>query len=166
MATCWPQCSYSDAARADICCTALISRIVYTSGAPSGWPVYAGQGYNVDNVGDQVCLNARKAETWRCGTIQNDNAYICYQYYQNGTCQIWFYEQRLASYASMYGDSGGATHSPLQVPSYSVVAYGVHSGCYGTWQGDTCNGFGIYSHIYRVSQELGVTVCSAVNECW
>jgi hypothetical protein len=164
-ATCWPQCNYSDAARGGNINNTYASKIVYGQGAPNGWPVNTAQGYNVDNVGDQVCLNARKAELWRCGTIQNDNAYICYEFNPNGTCKIWFNEMRTASYASMYGDSGGAVHSPLQVPSYSVVAYGVHSGCTLTFQTDTCDGFGIYSHIYRVSQELGVTVCSAINPC-
>jgi hypothetical protein len=161
-ATCWPQCNYSDAARGGNINSIYASRKVYSTGVPAGYQVSSAQGYNGDNNGNYVCLNARKAELWRCGYIQNDNAYVCYQ---GNPCTIWFWEQRLASYASMYGDSGGAVHSNLLAPQYtSVTALGVHSGCTNL-QGLNCVGNGIYSHIYRVAQELGVVVCSAFNPC-
>lgn len=166
MANCWPNCLWSDAARADICCTALVSRLVYRSNDENGRNVTNAQGYNGDNVGDQVCLNAQKTEGWRCGTITDDDEYICFPAYPGGPCAYWFLEQRIASYAAQSGDSGGAVHSPQLNPSQTVIAYGVQSGCFGlNPQTGLCAGNATYSHIYRVGQELGVVVCSLWNPC-
>jgi streptogrisin C len=163
-ATCWPQCLYSDAARAGELNSTFSGNRVYVSGNATGRYVTSSQQLNGDNVGHYTCLNARRAEAWRCGYIQSDNAYVCYQRDANGYCTIWFREMRLASFANAYGDSGGAVHSGFT--GRGVVAYGVESGCTSMPNGDTCSGLGIYSHIARVLSELGNwSVCSAVTPC-
>jgi hypothetical protein len=163
-ATCWPQCQYSDAARAGELNATYSGNRVYLSGNATGRYVTSSQALFADNYGNYVCLNARRAEAWRCGYIQSDNAFVCYQYDQYGNCTIWFHEQRLASFANAYGDSGGAVHSAFT--GRGVVAYGVESGCTYMPNGDTCSGYGIYSHIARVLSELGGWyVCSSITPC-
>ncbi|HYN50794.1 MAG TPA: hypothetical protein VES62_07695 [Thermoleophilaceae bacterium] len=157
MQTCYPQCYYSDSGRADICCFSLISRIVYDQNYPAGREVSYAQYLDADDIGDIVCLNARRSLSWRCGNIQA----IGYWQYPDGT---WFLQQRFANYANKTGDSGGAVHSAKLPPSNRVIAYGVESGCTAI-SGDTCVGWGIYSHIYHASLDMGVTVCSVVNPC-
>jgi streptogrisin C len=163
-ATCWPQCNYSDAARAGELNATFSGNRVYVSGNATGRHVTSSQARFDDNNGNYTCLNARRAEAWRCGYIQSDSAFVCYQRDANGNCTIWFTEMRLASFANAYGDSGGAVHSAFT--GRGVVAYGVESGC--TWMpnGDTCSGLGIYSHIANVLSELGSwSVCSAITPC-
>lgn len=163
-ATCWPSCQYSDAARAGELNATYSSNRVYLSGNATGRYVTGSQALNADNRGDYTCLNARRSESWRCGYIENDNAYVCYQYNQYGNCTIWYTEQRLASFPNANGDSGGAVHSAYT--GRGVVAYGVESGCTYMPNGDTCSGYGIYSHIARVLSELGGwSVCSSVTPC-
>jgi hypothetical protein len=71
---------------------------------------------------------------------------------------------RFASYASMFGDSGGAVHSAII--GGGVRAYGVHSGCTWLGQDDVCYGLGIYSHIAHVLWELGqLALCTANAPC-
>lgn len=156
--TCWPSCNYSDAARAGNINTTYASHKVYQSGNANGVSVTVQQGYNADDIGDYVCLNARKAEAWRCGYIQS----IATMCYEGDPCTLWFLEQRFANYASQYGDSGGAVHSAIITSG--VRAYGVHSGCTNLVNG-VCQGYGVYSHIYRIGQELGVSVCTVTNPC-
>jgi streptogrisin C len=163
-ATCWPHCQHSDAARAGELNTTFSGNRVYLSGNAAGRLVTSSQALNGDNYGNYTCLNARRAEAWRCGYIQSDNAYVCYAYDQNGNCTIWFTEMRLASFANAYGDSGGAVHSGFT--GRGVVAYGVESGCTSMPNGDTCAGLGIYSHIANAISELGGwSICSAVTPC-
>jgi len=71
---------------------------------------------------------------------------------------------RFATYPSKYGDSGGAVQSPV-TPTFRVVAYGIHSGCTNLGADDWCDGLSIYSHIYRIGQELAITVCTTANPC-
>ena len=87
--TCWPTCTYSDAARAGNISTTYASHKVYQSGNANGVSVTVQQGFNADDIGDTVCLNARKAEAWRCGTIQSIGT-MCYQ---GNPCTLWFEEQ-------------------------------------------------------------------------
>jgi streptogrisin C len=163
-ATCWPQCNFSDAARAGELNSTFSGNRVYVSGNATGRHVTGSQGRFDDNYGNYTCLNARRAEAWRCGYIQSDNAFVCYQRAANGSCTIWFTEMRLASFANAYGDSGGAVHSSFT--GRGVVAYGVESGCTSMPNGDTCSGLGIYSHIANVLTELGNwSVCSALTPC-
>lgn len=152
-ATCWPQCNYSDAARAGNISSTYASEDVYLT-TTSTFNVTGSQGYNDDDEGDITCINARRAG-YDCGYIENIGT-MSYG-------SVWFYEMRFASFQSYYGDSGGAVHS---YPSgyYNVVAYGIESGCTDL-EGDVCVGYGVYSHIYRVLQELGGSICSSYNPC-
>jgi hypothetical protein len=152
-ATCWPQCNYSDAARAGNISSTYASEDVYLT-TTSTFNVTGSQGYNGDDEGDITCINARRAG-YDCGYIENIGT-MSYG-------SVWFYEMRFASYQSYYGDSGGAVHS---YPSgyYNVVAYGIQSGCTDL-DGDVCVGYGVYSHIYRVLQEIGGSVCSTYDTC-
>lgn len=165
-ANCWPNCLYSDALRAGELFANYSSYRVYRTPS-SNTPVKAVQGFNGDFIGMQTCLNGRRqiGDTgWRCGVLDEINR-VDY-----GT--IYFLEQRYATYNAYNGDSGGAIHSPLI--NSGVTAYGVQSGCEDftpppggvagceTWE---VNGRGIYSHIYRVRTELGVTICSQVSPC-
>jgi hypothetical protein len=112
------------------------------------------QSTSQDDPGDVTCLNARKAEPVRCGTIHSIGRIT----YAGG---VYFDGMRFATYASQYGDSGGATHSPL---GSGVTAYGVQSGC-TNMVGTVCQGYGVYSHIGYIVAELGVTVCTLSNPC-
>jgi hypothetical protein len=156
--TCWPSCTYSDSARAGDVNATYASYKVYLHGNASGVSVSSSQALNADDIGDYTCLNARMATSWRCGSIQSIGT-VCYQ---GNPCTLWFDEQRFANYASQYGDSGGAVHSAII--SYGVRAYGVHSGCTNLVSG-VCQGNGIYGHIARINQELGVTVCTVSAPC-
>jgi hypothetical protein len=152
-ATCWPQCNYSDAARAGNVSSTYASQKVYLT-TSSTFNVTGSQGYNGDDEGNITCINARRSG-YDCGYIDHI-----------GTMNyggVWFYEMRFATYQSYYGDSGGAVHS---YPSgyYNVVAYGVQSGCTDLEDG-VCVGLGVYSHIYRVLQEIGGSVCSTNDPC-
>lgn len=159
-ATCYPSCQYSDAARGAVVPSGYYSNWVYAAGDSNGKQVWYPQALNGDGKGYYVCLNARRAEAWRCGYIEVQKATVCYERDAQGNCTVWFDEQRLASFPNKVGDSGGAVHSAEQ--SYSrVIAYGIESGCtYLPPGSDTCQGWGIYSHIARVQAELGVTVCA------
>lgn len=162
--TCWPQCQFSDAARAGELNATYTSNRVYLSGNATGRYVTNSQALNGDNNGNYVCLNARRAEAWRCGYIQSDSATVCYERDSSGNCTIWYDQQRLASFANKYGDSGGAVHGAFT--GRGVVALGVESGCTYMPDGDTCSGYGIYGHIARVLSELdGWFVCSALTPC-
>jgi hypothetical protein len=158
MQTCWPQCTYSDSGRADICCFSLISNIVYDNNYPAGRIVDYAQPQDADDPGDFVCLNGRRSLMWRCGTIYSIG------YWDYGG--VWFLQQRFATYANKVGDSGGAVHSAMYPPYNRVKAYGIQSGCTDVApDGVTCEGHGIYSHIYHVRLDMGVTVCSVLNPC-
>jgi hypothetical protein len=106
-----------------------------------------------------TCLNARKSEAYtRCGYISWKGTWT----YPGG---IYFEDLRFATYAHKVGDSGGAVHSG-PTASFTVVAYGVHSGCTGSVSSSSnCTGYSIYSHIARVNQELGTSVCTTANPC-
>jgi hypothetical protein len=161
IATCWPQCNWSDAARGGNVPTSMHGQAVYGSASDSGWwPVKDEQGWDADHIGDAVCLNARKAAAVRCGTLR----YIGRICYQGNPCTLWFDNMRFADYASQYGDSGGATHSGY-TPS-GVTAYGVQSGCTNPDQSTgVCLGYGVYSHIARIGVELGILTCSTQYPC-
>lgn len=155
--TCWPTCNVSDAARGGWINTDVSYRIYYTSGLDvPGWPVFGTQAFDGDDEGQIVCLSGRKAAAIRCGEIES----IGRMTYGS----VYFDEQRFASYASQYGDSGGGTHSALV--ANGVRAYGVASGCTNLNAATgVCEGLAVYSHIFRVAQELGVTVCTTANSC-
>jgi hypothetical protein len=160
-ATCWPHCNYSDAARAGELNANFSSFHVY-NGPNSRVAVTASQCTNCDLKGDYTCLNARRTAGWRCGTI-NDIRRVDYG-------NVYFWEQRYATFPAYNGDSGGAVHS--HIINYGVRAHGIQSGCEdwggapGCEPGDgRLNGRAIYSHIARVSQELGVTVCTSSAPC-
>lgn len=161
--TCWPQCQYSDAARAGNINNTYASYKVYNTSNNNlgGTSVTMSQGMDQDGIGDYTCLNARKASGWRCGSLQAIGT-VCYQ---GDPCTLWFDEMRFASYASMYGDSGGAVHSAIIVGG--VRAYGVHSGCTNLGGDDVCYGQGIYSHIAHILNELGpgLSVCTSQSPC-
>lgn len=153
-ATCWPNCNYSDAARGGNISNTYASNKVYLTSTLT-FSVTGRQGFNADDEGDITCINARRAG-YDCGNIVSI-----------GTMDyggVWFYEQRFANYQSYYGDSGGAVHS-YPGSYYTVQAYGVHSGCTNLQNQNTCIGYGVYSHIYRVLQELGGSICSSSNPC-
>lgn len=166
-ATCWPNCTYSDSARAgELNATYSSNRVYRTSTSTAA--VALVQGFNADDIGDQTCLNGRRTNNWRCGVI-DDIRRVDYG-------NVWFLEQRYATFAAYNGDSGGAVHSPYQVcqtptcPGSGVVAYGVQSGCedFGGVEGcepGEVSGRGIYSHIYRVRTELGVALCTISAPC-
>jgi hypothetical protein len=155
-ATCWPNCLYSDAARGGNINSTFASNHVFRNNAT--WPVAAVQPRNADDVGDVTCLNARKNNSIRCGTITSIGS-ICY----TGNPTVCFDEMRFANYSSAFGDSGGAVHSAFVNPG--VTAYGGHSGCTNLAGDGTCIGRGVYSHIARITQELGVSVCRTGNSC-
>jgi hypothetical protein len=158
-ATCWPQCNYSDAARAGNLSATYASTKVWLNNLGQMRNIGASQGLNGDDEGDMTCLNARRSEaSARCGFIDHIGRID----YPGG---VYFLEMRFATYASMYGDSGGAVHSPVRSPNYDYMAYGVQSGCTNLGSDDVCYGFGVYSHIYRVTQELQVTVCTTASPC-
>jgi hypothetical protein len=158
--SCWPACTYSDAARGGNINNTYASYKVYQSGNSAGVSVTASQALNADDPGDYTCLNARMATGWRCGTI-NSIGTMCYQ---GNPCTLWFDEQRFATYADQSGDSGGAVHSAII--SGGVRAYGVQSGCTNLQNG-VCAGYSVYSHIARILQELGpgLTVCTWTATC-
>ena len=165
-ATCYPACQYSDAARAGELNTTYSANRVYAPPAayPNGRLIHSSMALNADDPQDYVCLNARRAEGWRCGYIQSVNATVCYERDVNGNCTVWFDEQRLANFANKNGDSGGGVHTG--VTGGGVYALGIESGCTYMPDGDTCSGWGIYSHIARVISELGGwQVCSSVFTC-
>lgn len=127
--------------------------------------VISAQAQDADSIGDQTCLNARRSLGWRCGAIDE----IRTVYYPGG---IYFLEQRYATFDGFDGDSGGAVHSPILQGTTGVVAYGVQSGCedmdgdgFCTSTDASMGGRSIYSHIARVSQELGVSVCRLSAPC-
>ena len=156
-ATCWPQCNFSDAARGGNINSTYASNHVFRNNAT--WPVAAVQALNADDVGDVTCLNARRNNSIRCGTITSIGR-VCYQ---GNPCTLWFDEMRFANYSSAYGDSGGAVHSAFVNPG--VTAYGGHSGCTNLGGDGTCLGRGIYSHIHYIQIELGVSVCRIGKSC-
>lgn len=168
-ATCWPQCTFSDAARAGELNSTYSSYHVY-NGQHSMVAVTASQALNADDIGDYTCLNARRTEAWRCGYIDAIGT-VCYEYDQFGNCTLWFDEQRYATYSAYSGDSGGAVHSAII--TYGVRAYGVQSGCEdldgGNCEPGHSDGRAIYSHIARVISEIGqgtaVSVCTASAPC-
>ena len=168
-ATCWPQCTFSDAARAGELNATYSSYHVY-NGQHSTVAVTASQALNADDIGDYTCLNARRTEAWRCGYIDAIGT-VCYEEDASGNCTLWFDEQRWATYSAYSGDSGGAVHSAII--TYGVRAYGVQSGC-EDFDGGGCepghsDGRAIYSHIARVMSEIGqgtsVSVCTASAPC-
>lgn len=161
-ANCWPSCLYSDALRGGELNSTYASYHVYRLPTARD-PVKAVQGFNGDFIGMQTCLNARRELDdvgWRCG-ILDEIRRVDYG-------SVYFLEQRYATYNAYNGDSGGAVHSTYS--SSGVTAYGVQSGCedYGGIAGcepGEVSGRGIYSHIYRVQTELGVTVCTTASPC-
>lgn len=162
-ASCWPNCNFSDAARGGNINNTFASNKVWLNNLGEMRNISAQQGFNADDEGDMTCLNARRSEaSARCGFIQFMGQWT----YPGG---IFFNELRFATYAHKYGDSGGAVHSPV-TPSFTYVAYGVHSGCTMNLDAnDNCptgaGGLSMYSHIFRVGQELGITVCTTANPC-
>jgi hypothetical protein len=155
-ATCWPNCLYSDAARGGNINATFASNHVFRNN--STWPVASVQALNADDVGDVTCLNARRNMSIRCGSITAIGS-ICY----TGNPTVCFEEMRFANYSSAYGDSGGAVHSAFVNPG--VMAYGGHSGCTSLGADGVCRGRGVYSHIARITQELGVSVCRTASPC-
>jgi hypothetical protein len=160
-ATCWPQCLYSDAARGGNINSTYASNHVWLNYLGDMRSVSSSQALNADNEGDLTCLNARKSEgSYRCGYIEFIGSWT----YPGG---VYFNELRFATYAHKYGDSGGAVQSgPTSHSPPRVIAYGVHSGCTGSVSSTSnCSGFSMYSHIARINQELGVSVCTVANPC-
>lgn len=158
-ATCWPYCSFSDAARGGNINSTFASHKIWLSSSGAMRDVSGSQAFNADNEGNMTCLNARSISgAYTCGYIE----FMGRMSYYGGT--VWFDEQRFATYNSKYGDSGGAVHS-WATPSFTVIAYGVHSGCTDEGPNGVCEGLGVYSHIFRVGQELGVSVCTTANPC-
>ena len=157
--TCWPQCNFSDAARGGELNATFSDNKVYMNHLGDMRTVSSSQGFNADDEGDTTCLNARRVSgSWSCGTIDH----IGRVWYNNNT--VFFDEMRFATFANKTGDSGGAVHSCCT----PLVAYGVESGCTNLVNG-VCQGLGIYSHIFRVLQEIGqgvaVSVCASSNPC-
>jgi hypothetical protein len=157
--TCWPNCLYSDSARGGNINSTYASNSVWLNYLGARRNVSASQALGADDEGDMTCLNARKSEAYtRCGYISWKGTWT----YPGG---IYFEDLRFATYAHKVGDSGGAVHSG-PTASFTVVAYGVHSGCTGSVSSSSnCTGYSIYSHIARVNQELGTSVCTTANPC-
>lgn len=160
--TCWPLCNYSDAARGGELNSTYSDNKVWQNYLGEMRSVGSSQGFNADDEGDMTCLNARKRSgSWSCGYIDHIGRMW---YYGTPEGDVYFDDQRFATFANASGDSGGAVHSN----SNPVVAFGVESGCTYLVNG-VCQGFGVYSHIYRVLQEIGqgtaVSVCSTANPC-
>jgi hypothetical protein len=158
-ATCWPQCNFSDAARGGNISNTYASTKVWLNNLGEMRNISAQQGFNLDDEGDMTCLNGRRSEAGaRCGYIE----FVGNWTYPGG---VFFNELRFATYAHKYGDSGGAVHSYV-TSNFTYVAYGVHSGCTAAIDAnDNCTGLSMYSHIYRVGQELTVTVCTTARPC-
>lgn len=159
--TCWPNCLRSDSALGGYLNSTYSSYHVWRTSQAMNH-VGSAQANNADDIGDYTCLNARHSLGWRCGYIDA----IATVTYPGG---IYFQDQRYATFAAYDGDSGGAVHSAIQPGSYYVIAYGVQSGCEDTNGDGKCtsadSGRGIYSHIYWVQSELGVTVCKTSTPC-
>jgi hypothetical protein len=169
-ATCWPNCMRSDSAVGGWLNATYSSYRVYRT-PTSNTQVGIVQVQNGDNIGDQVCLNARREPFdtgFRCGFLDEKRRVD----YGN----VYFVDMRYATFSAWSGDSGGAVHSPLT--NSRVNAYGIQSGCENRdGSSDGCqpgqnDGRGIYSHIYWVTRELGgiqglppLTVCSVSTPC-
>lgn len=156
--TCWPGCLRSDSARAGNISSTYASYRVYLTPSSTG-SITGSQYKDGDDEGDITCINARRVTSsvgYFCGTIDH----IGRMTYGN----VYFEDQRFATYDHMYGDSGGAVHS--YSTNKTFLAYGVHSGCTNLGSDDVCYGLSVYSHIYWVLYELGGgSVCSTWDPC-
>lgn len=158
--TCWPQCLRSDSARGGNISPTYASNKLYGNHLGEMRNVGGVQSPSSEVEGQIVCLNARRVSgSYRCGYWDHKGRWD----YPGG---VYFEDMRFATYGHMYGDSGGAVKSGPR-PTNDFVAYGVHSGCTNLGSDDVCYGLSIYSHISRVTQELGpgVTVCTTANPC-
>lgn len=164
-ATCWPQCQSAEAARGgNLSVENGEWQLVYGDGGTGGLVTVIDEiGLNSDHIGDFVCLNARMAEAWRCGTLHSIGTFN----YGGG---VYHTNMRFATYADRFGDSGGPVHSAVHTTNdrTGVTALGIQSGC--TYLvNEICRidlgGYSVYSHLGWIRAELGVTTCTELSPC-
>lgn len=102
-----------------------------------------------DNYGIPACLSGWKTASNRCGSLVSTTSVICW------TGVGCLREQREATYAVYFGDSGGAVYDG------GAMAMGIQSSCLdhggpttGCDEGDTVDN-ALYSHIQQVFGDLG-----------
>ncbi len=128
--------SYADAGTVGNINDTYNSNRIYVT--PISWyGVDTVQAEGSDYVGQQVCLSGRTDESYRCGEILATSFSINYG---SDSDPLWLYDQRTASYAWDYGDSGGAAHN-------AETVFGIQSGRNANYEA-------VYSHIGHAIAEI------------
>ena len=105
-----------------------------------------------DNVNGPVCLSGRMTDGYRCGILLRTDATLGIDTNGIPGAELWLVEQREATYAVYFGDSGGAVYG-------GTTAYGIQSSCVDRdgdgecTEGNTPDN-ALYGHIQNVFNEL------------